>query len=460
MGSELRDTSTGRVLWGLSGTGWLLKAWTSRHGLQELHLTEDELAGKVGRIQATRLLRHSAWTPYLRGQEPYTDLLDAVRDCVAHPDAVLEFPYDWRLPVAWNARILAERARRHLTAWQNHPAHHRARAHRTDQRAARLVFVAHSMGGLVTRAALDGTHDSDLATDTRSVITLGTPFHSAVKAAVILNTGRGTPVPLPHRKLRALCATMPGLHDLLPQYRCLRTGDDVRPLTVSDITALGGNPYLAQDACDFSAAQRHVKLPDHRAVVGTTQATWQSLTLRDGAVEPHGDGARSNSDGTLIRDRNNRVMYFSVHGDGTVYRESASLSPVVTTLPLQHGDLARAESALEAVGEILMEDLFLGPPQGEPGCGIALPDLVTVGEPWALTVDRVDSLAGLTCHVANTDDPTDRQQPTPGWEDGQITARITLSEPGLHRVTLHSHDGHTVSQLVMAAEPDLAETDH
>ncbi|MFD5520564.1 esterase/lipase family protein [Streptomyces sp. NPDC127066] len=461
MGSELRDTKTRKILWGLSGTRWLVSAWMRRQGLQKLHLTEEELAGATGRIEATQLLRHSTWTPYLRGQEPYTQLTDTVLDYVADPAAVCEFPYDWRLPVATNGKLLAQRAREHLTTWRNHPRHHQALAHRADQRPARLVFIAHSMGGLVTRCALDGTHHDDLAADTRTVITLGTPFYGAVKAAAILNSGRGAPVPLPHRKLQALCHTMPGLHDLLPLYRCLRTGDDVVRLDTGSVTALGGQADLARNSFDFHSRQQKVLLPGHRALAGTRQSTWQSLTLDSGMVSPHEDGARHNRDGSLIRDRSGRLVYYSVQGDGTVYRDSAAQGEHLSTAPVQHGDLARADTSLNTVIDILLEDEPQGPPLGEPGCGILTPDLVESGQTWHAIAEHTDSLQGLTCTVTDTQDDRTAKPARMAMRDGRPAAEITITDAGLYRVSLSTRDGHTVSQLVLVAEPglDAAEAD-
>ncbi|GLX19720.1 lipase/acyltransferase domain-containing protein [Streptomyces lavendulae] len=453
MGSTLHDTTTGKDVWGIGGISWLLKAWTTPSGLKSLTMTEDELAGKTGRIKATGLLRHSAWTPYLAGSEPYTDLVDTIRTSVADEAAILEFAYDWRLPVAVNGRLLADAARVHLTGWRRHPAHAEARRHRVDQREGRLVFVAHSMGGLVTRAALDPGYDGDLQGDTRGVITLGTPFQGSVKAAVILATGRGTPVRLPHRKLRAMCATMPGLHDLLPQYRAVRAGDDVRHLTPSDVAGIGGSAELAREAARFHHRQRAVTLPGHRSVVGVNQPTWQNLTIGGGTVEPHLDGARQNSDGTFIRDRQDRVRYFQVHGDGTVYKESAVLTDIVTHLPLQHGDVARARTALEAVTEIVRDDVHPGPPLGEAGCGLTAPDLVEAGRPWKLRLTDVATLAGLTCRLTALDHPSRPVPLTPAWEDGTATATATAPAPGLYRVDVRTPDGFTITQLVMAADP-------
>ncbi|MEK8172305.1 hypothetical protein NKH77_32610 [Streptomyces sp. M19] len=157
-------------------------------------MTEDELAGGTGRVRAAGLLRHSVWTPHLRGLEPYTDLVRAVGKCVAAPEAVLEFGYDWRLSVAVNARILADRARRHLQTWRATEAHRAAVEHRVDQRPGRLVFVAHSMGPDHPRRARRRVRRRPRRRHPRGHHPRH-PFHGAVKAAVILNTGRGTPYP-------------------------------------------------------------------------------------------------------------------------------------------------------------------------------------------------------------------------------------------------------------------------
>ncbi|MFB7706349.1 lipase/acyltransferase domain-containing protein [Streptomyces niveus] len=458
MGSELYDTVTGKTVWGLSGVSWLLKAWTRPGGLDALRLTPDELEGKTGRIKATQLMRHSSWTPYLQGFEPYTNLISTVHDCVADPAAVLEFAYDWRLPVGVNARALAVAAHRHLTAWREHPAHDDARRLRVDERPARLVFVAHSMGGLVTRAALDPAHDSQLADDTRAVLTLGTPFYGAVKATAILNTGRGAPVPLPHRQLRSISATMPGLHDLLPQYACLIDGSEMRGLTPGDVAAIGGSAELAQATADFYRGLDQVILPGHRAVAGTNQATLQSLSIRDGVVSAHQHGARQHSNGEYIRDRHGALRFYDVKGDGTVHKESAAVGAAVTPLPLQHGAVAADSVALRAVAEMLRDDEHLGPPQGAPGCGLDVPDLVKAGTPWAITLSGVESLAGLKCEITDTGGRA-LTPPRLGWGDGHIRARTTVTEPGLYRVTVRTMDGYRVSQLVLAVERDSGRED-
>ncbi|MGV9256625.1 lipase/acyltransferase domain-containing protein [Streptomyces sp. NPDC003703] len=459
MGSELYDVERDRVVWGLANTGWLLRAWTTPGGLRPLHLTPDEREGRLGRIRARRLLTTPAWSPVLRGVEPYTDLVATVTRSVAAPEAVLEFPYDWRLPVAVNARLLAAAARAHLERWRAHPAHTQARRHRVDEREGRLVFVAHSMGGLLVHAALgDGPDGGELARDTRGVCTLGTPFQGSAAAALILNTGRGTPVPLPHGRLRDLAVTLPGLHDLLPTFPCLDEGLNVRRLTTVDIADLGGDKDLAQESLAFHERLRGRTLPGHRAVVGISQRTVQSLALRQGVVEPYEHSFRRHSDGELMRDANGAPRRFDVAGDGTVHRESAALSRATVPLALQHGALAKGEAALEAVTAFLEEDEHLGPPQAAAGLGLRVPDLVAPGARWTVRVHGADGPAGLECtveEVTETGAPggfrTRAALEADEYGDEDIVAgRVTVPAPGLYRVVLDSGDDTPLTQLVLA----------
>src|SRR5215212_6507238 len=57
MGSELVETATGRVLWGISDLRWYGTAWTTGGALAALLVTDEEREGHTGRIRASRLLR-------------------------------------------------------------------------------------------------------------------------------------------------------------------------------------------------------------------------------------------------------------------------------------------------------------------------------------------------------------------------------------------------------------------
>lgn len=453
MGSELYDVLTGQVLWGLAHPQWLARAWLTRDGLTPLHLTPEEQAGSLGRVQARRLLQTPAWSPFLRGIEPYHKLTRAIEETVAAPAAVMPFPYDWRLPVAVNARLLAAEARKHLERWRRHPAHAAARRRAVDEREGRLVFVAHSMGGLVTQAALTLGFDNDLSADTRGVMTLGTPFRGSVVAANILNSVQGAPLPLPHGRLAALASSMPGVHDLLPRFVCLEEGSGARRLTPSDVGALGGDEELTKNSQEFFAQLSGREMPGHRSVAGIRQDTLQSLRLENGTVLASEYCFRSHTDGELRRDENGVARRFQAWGDGTVHRDSASLKPGAVPIALQHGALASGRAARQTVADFLLEEEDLGPDQADEGLGLTVPDYVTPGTPWSLRITGTDDPGGIDCTVAAVDGGVRREvRPYAGGGDA-LSADVELPAAGLYRVTVEADRlPSPLTQLVFAGD--------
>jgi pimeloyl-ACP methyl ester carboxylesterase len=442
MGSELVDAQTGRSLWGLRDLRWYVRAWCGQDGLKPLHLSPAERDGETTRVKATGLLKFPAFAPWLGGFEPYTPLVKELERTTAHPDAVMAFPNDWRLPCEHNARLLARAAARHLKMWRSHRAYDLSLS-RTGEHG-RLVIVAHSMGGLLARALALPDSELDPA-DVRTTITLGTPFFGSVKAAMILNSGRGAPVPLPRSRLKELAATMPGIHDLLPTYRCVDGGADALRLTAADVGSLGGDEELADQSADFHRALAETEPIGHRSVVGVDQPTPQSLVLDNGVVHARFTAFEEGPDGRLIRrDRG---------GDGTVYRESAALTKPFA-LPQQHGALARTREAVAFVRDVVRE------PEGEPRpllatgrLGADFPDIVETSHAGTLTVTGLDNPAGASCRVFNLTGMRPGiavAVPNLGWADGDIQARIELPEPGLYRIEVDGTGFSPVTQLALA----------
>lgn len=449
MGSELRDSTTGRLLWGLR-PDWYARAWASREPLRALMLTDEERAGRIGRVAATGLLRFPAFSPVLAGVEPYTMLCDRIRAVVASPKAVLEFAYDWRLPVEYNARLLAATACDHLTRWRAGPEHEAARRTRADDRPAQLVLVAHSMGGLLCRALAGISGATD---DVRATVTLGTPFDGAAKAAVLFSSGPGAP--LPRRRLRWLAVTLPGLHDLLPMYRCIDEGDDVRRLTPTDVAALGGDEELARAAQESHVRLAQIRLVGHRAVIGSEQPTVQSLQLRDGVVRELWHSFLLHSNGEFVRDPDGVLRRVDRRGDGTVSRNSANpVGAEPITVPQQHGPLATADEALSIVRSVITEqEVDLGPRLGEADIGLQLPDVVIPGTEWPVTITGV-APHEATCTVTDLQTGLALDHPPLHHRDGQVQATVRVPEPGLFRIAVSGGGTTPVSQLVMATAPD------
>jgi pimeloyl-ACP methyl ester carboxylesterase len=434
MGSSLVDVETRDVLWGLNDASWWVSAWMTGRALRRLAVTDDERAGRTGRVRASGLLRFPAFAPVLRGFEPYTKLLTGIGPVLAHPDALREFPYDWRLSVEHNAAELGRVVDQHLSQWRAHPA---------GSADAKVVLVAHSMGGLVARYF---NHVLGGASDVRTTITLGTPYYGSVKSAYILSSGRG--VPLPRKRLRKLVQHMPGLYDLLPFYRCVDDGATARRLEPGDIADLDGDRELASES-----VERHDKLMDGEAdslrlLIGVEQPTMQSLSMRDGVLTPLMHTCMTDETG-VVTER------LDLGGDGTVFRRSAAgfgLSP--GTLPQSHGAVAATEEAISHVRDVLTNDTA-GPPLGPGEIGIDVPDIVSADAPLTITVTGADA-TGTTCRVVDAFTRWQVAVPPLQRRDGVLTASVVIAEPGVYRVEVKGGGASAVTEQVLVVPPEEA----
>ncbi|MCL2782260.1 MAG: hypothetical protein FWD74_12400 [Actinomycetia bacterium] len=438
MGSELED-ETGTLVWGLNPRLWA-RDWLT-DALPKLRPTEEELAGKP-RLRPTRLLRAPAWLPVLRGLEPYTEMLRRAQ-AAAHPDhpgAVAEFPYDWRMPINHNAKLLVRFATRHLENWRAVVK----RENLGDKTESRLVIIAHSMGGLIARYACRVLElDAELA----DVITLGTPFFGSLNALETMASGTAR-VLLPRDPVRELVLGCPGVYDLLPRYRCVADGAGIRSLTVDDVTAIGGCRKFAVDA---AARWEELELthPDPKgsvwrnmcAILGWRQPTWQSVVIDAGSCQ-----FLASLDG---KDES---------GDSTVYEGAASPMPAspreINTVAVaqKHGALMRDEAALTQVEHRLVGTIT-GPPMGAGEIGADIPDLIPAGTPPVIAVTATDGEPGHA-HVSSTELSTGQFT---RWHflrrEGDRALFIGRVLPaGLHRVEAHGGTASPVSDLMMVSE--------
>ncbi|WP_051450935.1 lipase/acyltransferase domain-containing protein [Actinospica robiniae] len=438
MGSVLRDAYTDEKLWGLSGRA-LADAWTTGRVFERLKVTDDERKGLAGRVAATEPLTLPVGGPLFNGIEPY-DLLRKAAVEVTLPGAVLDFPYDWRLSVAHNADLLVEAAHTHLRDWRRSCAD---RPELVGLDPPRLVFVAHSMGGLIVSDALHT--DTRLAADTRSVITLGTPFAGSVLAAAML-AGEHKVAALPTQRLRTLAVSAPGVYDLLPIYPCLDTGTDVLRLTPEHVAALGGDLEQARLALArrSNAHDTARALPGHSPAIGIAHPTPTSIALEGGRLTLHLHGHRHGSDGLLRRDLGTGIpLRFDRRGDGTVPRDAAHPGPTRPSayIPARHSALTRHEMALDHVKSVLTDQEPLGPmASGRDGIGIVLPDQAQVGQPWTLEIHTDRSPSAVQATIGSVEEDRPRELPLRRGEtpDGGrlLWARHSVGEPGIYRVTV------------------------
>lgn len=330
-GSELIDIDSGATVWGSTNIAWLLRLWTNGSAVETLKVTNGERSGQL-RLAASRLLGMPAFIPGFHGQEPYSKLVSRARTAAARPDAVLEFPYDWRLGVAHNAALLAIAAERHLTNW---------RRQQIAGDDAELVLVAHSIGGLVAQYFTGILGGRDIV---RSTVTLGTPFYGSVASVRMLSEGLRFPLPLPYKRAAELFRTMPGLYDMLPTYRCVDDGGILRTLTAADIASIGGSAELASQA--FELHQRLCSSDGGvlNTIVGVGQPTAQSVHIKSGTIELANYARGPESAGSLRR--------VDTKGDSIVIPEAATRDGANLVYVSQtHGALPTSAEALTIVHE-------------------------------------------------------------------------------------------------------------
>jgi pimeloyl-ACP methyl ester carboxylesterase len=232
----------------------------------------------------------------------------------AHGFAVEFHDYDWRLPVAESGRALAARLQ--------------------GLRPARVALVAHSMGGLVSRAALMHAH----TTHVQRLVLLGTPnsgSFAAVQAlrgsyAVVRKVARIAGAATAESLATDVFSSFPSLYELLPRTPCAASCDlfDARAWPAS-----GPKPRAAllQAASD---AQRLLAPADARcsAIAGVGVETV-----------------------TAVRRRRDEFVYtLTRHGDGTVPTCSAALAGARTFYArVAHSELTRDARVAAAVVDLL-----------------------------------------------------------------------------------------------------------
>lgn len=310
-----------------------------------------------------------------------------------------------------------------------------------DPDEVKLVIVAHSMGGLITRYA---THALGLEQILGGVITAGTPYFGSLKAVQMLATGEGD-IPVPKRAARELALRCPGLYDLLPRYRCVTSDEELRQFTPDDVSAICADQRdvalsrdLAVQAADrwskLQLAQEHASPVPLTAILGKCQPTPQSVSFNAGACE-----FLTSLDGV------------NHSGDSTVYRDSATpigIQPIA--IPQKHGALLKTHEVLTVVTDRLL-DRISGPPLGTRPIGADIPDMVRAGQAPIVTVaDRSPVGISVRSIELETNRPTTWRGGRTDGKQVRFTGRIL--RPGLHRVEVKAGGFSAVTDILMVSE--------
>jgi pimeloyl-ACP methyl ester carboxylesterase len=439
LGSVLRQH--GREVWGLSAAAGMHALGSRGSSLRGLALTEDDsdLDAPVDGVETDGILRDLHVFPYVWKIDGYTSLAKTLSATFSLDPGgnYFEFAYDWRRDNRAAARRLARESQDWLRRWRMSSGN--------DQ--AKLIIIAHSMGGLVARYFLEVLEGWRY---TKALITFGTPYRGSVNALATLVEGvkKG---PFGVIDLSLLARSFTSLYQLLPTYPCLITprGDvvhlsDAPPLpNVSRDRLLKSTAFHAEirQAVDAHLEDDHYRRERYRVlpVVGTHQETLQSARMADDQPLE------------FLREHAGRDL----KGDGTVPRISAT--PVeISNLALEayvstcHASLQNAENVLHHVCEAMAGlDLDLSAAAYRSAASLPvkvsldLEDAYWDDEPILLKV-HTDSPAApsLDVGIAEVSSGTEVARVVfPAGREGWRVAEVSPLSAGLYRCTVGGYSG-------------------
>lgn len=330
------------------------------------------------------------------------------------------FAYDWRRHNRVAARRLARATHDWLRDW-------RAAGHAD----AKLILIAHSMGGIVSRYFLECMEGWK---DTRALITFGTPYRGSMNALDSLANG----LKKGWIDLSPLARQMTSLYQLLPVFECYDPGDGM----LRRVGEVNGIPNVdAGRAAAALAFHREIEAAvntNHgleafvrggyqtHPVVGLAQSTWLAACLAGNGVE-------------MLHTTRADVP---LGGDGTVPRVSAiplemSVDPRgAMYAATQHGSLQNAEGVLDHLHGVLSGmGLDLGGFR-KPKVQVAL-EVDDVFEPGVPLVVRTRPVRPEAAHeiVLEDADGTSVATAAPrAASEGWFGAEFAPPEPGAYRV--------------------------
>jgi hypothetical protein len=419
LGSTLRQD--GHLVWAPSAGSALRAITTFGASLKQLKLPDgigDDHPGDgvepVSLMPDLHILP-GIWTA-VKGYDTLTARLRSLEYCEPRPDPgappgnLLLVPYDWRLSCRYNGQRLARLIEPALERW---------RAQGGPYTDAQVVFVCHSMGGLIARWYIEQCGGAEI---TSKLITLGTPYRGAARAVDQLVNGAHQGLGPFQIDLTSFARSMPSLHQLMPEYACIDHKNDLARTT--EVTLPELNTGMVADAMRFhttlreAETQRPASLTATHAIIGIQQTTATTVRLADGQAQ-------------LI----DTYQGQDLAGDSTVPIVGACRSDVrmdsntLRRVPDKHGNLQRNPAALNEVEGILT----------------ASPITVKASEPVGLRVDAPEfAVTGqdITVHVTPTDHIRQAVRATITTETG------TLAEARVLRPT-----GGTMTTVINALPP-------
>ncbi|EKU98273.1 Lecithin:cholesterol acyltransferase [Leptolyngbya sp. PCC 7375] len=446
LGSVLQKD--GKDLWAISGQSiWNFLANTGE-AIKDLKLEQDhsEAFDLGDGIQATRLMADTHLVPGLVKIDGYTQTSklitdnfqvtpgDIYNDPENRAANFYHFPYDWRRDNRASAHILKFWLDKRLKCWRE----------ASGAQDAKVILMAHSMGGLVSRYYLEvlgGWQDS------RALFTFGTPYRGSFNAVNFIANG--------YKKLfldlTEVLRSLTSVYQLLPIYQGIKIGDDyVRAAEADNLPNF--DKAKAQDALQFhreieAVVEAHRQDEAYRTgfttvpIVGIKQPTLQSAELINGqlvvsenlpkALEGRpdlgeGDGTVPQVSAIPIELSNSFNNTFIAESHGALQNQKQIMEDLKRRLETTQFGLAGLRAPVAAIS-LGLDDLYL------PDEAIILRARVTSDSP----------IEQLTAEITAVDSDTPARKLPFEQQAKQWTLTVGDLPSGLYRVTVTAGDGGT-----------------
>ena len=446
LGSVLQKD--GKDLWAVSGQAVWQILTKSGEAVRNLKLAQDDSeAENLGDgVRATALIQDTHLIPgfwkidgYTKTARLITDNFDVTPgDIYNDPDDkaanFYQFPYDWRRDNRANARILKKLIDKRLKCWRE----------KSGASDAKVILMAHSMGGLVSRyylEVLEGWQDS------RALFTFGTPYRGSLKAVNFLANGYKQLF----LDLTEVMRSLTSIYQLLPIYKVINIGGEYH--RIAEVDNLPNIDKLkAQDALAFhreieAAVEQHLKDERYLRSFATVpisdvqQPTLQSATFINGKLTASEDLPE------VLKNRSDLG-----DGDGTVPKVSAI--PIERSRELdnlfiaeQHGALQNQAQVLDnllntlRISQYTLSDVRGSEPQ--TAISLSLDDLYLADEPIAMRARLIglpDAATRLKANIQSIS--ADRPALTLDFVEKEKEWVLAIDDlpTGLYRVTVHTEN--------------------
>lgn len=462
LGSVLQKD--GKDVLGLSASAGFRALFTLGDSIQSLHLEEPSFTPENPTpdlddgVSASRLEPDIHMIPGLWKIDGYTKVKKYL---LTHFKLVegqnyFEFPYDWRRDNRVAAYQLAKMARELLVK------------RRAQYPNAKLVLIAHSMGGLVSRYFLEVLGGWK---DTRHLITFGTPYRGSLNALDFVANGFSKYFGLVD--LTDLLCSFTSVHQLLPIYKCIKIGENelLRLTKISDevhdeipyevlermlsrlkpdkITAARLFHTEIENAVNHNLQDEEYKKNRYKLgrVVGISQPTYQSAEWNGNELEMlcTYDGQDYGGDGTVPRVSASPFEY--KNDDDAMFSND------------KHGSLQNNDGVFTQVSGWL-NGIDLGPFKAMAPIGIAVDtaDVHKTGEPIHVHLKPSLATTGLEVTLewvsgpaAQNKEGTILAKTTKEILEGDTDIELPAQQPGVYRLNVKGENVESVTDFIVVA---------